>query len=126
MKELLILLAIACVGICASISASAAESGYLFTTFRDETTPLSEQIYMGVSADGRHWDALNGGRLAGAALDVLSTEPPPATNPLIGAKNCLITPHIAWATLEARTRLIGTASRNVKAFLEGRPENVVS
>jgi glycerate dehydrogenase len=71
-------------------------------------------------------DALNAGRLAGAALDVLSQEPPRNDNPLLRAKNCLITPHIAWATREARARLMEIAVRNVAAFLQGRPENVVS
>ena len=70
-------------------------------------------------------DALNQGRIAGAALDVLSTEPPSRENPLIRAKNCLITPHIAWATVEARTRLIGIATENLRSFLAGHPQNVV-
>ncbi|HZK64332.1 MAG TPA: NAD(P)-dependent oxidoreductase, partial [Puia sp.] len=71
-------------------------------------------------------DALNQGTIAGAALDVLSTEPPPADNPLFKAKNCIITPHIAWATKEARTRLMDMAVSNLKAFKEGRPINVVN
>jgi glycerate dehydrogenase len=71
-------------------------------------------------------DALNSGRLAGAAMDVLSVEPPRAENPLLNAKNCLITPHIAWATRAARARLMKTAVDNVRAFLEGKPQNVVS
>lgn len=71
-------------------------------------------------------EALNSGRIAGAGLDVLSTEPPAATNPLLRAKNCLITPHIAWATHAARTRLLGIAAGNIRAFLEGRPCNVVN
>jgi glycerate dehydrogenase len=71
-------------------------------------------------------DALNGSRLAGAALDVLSEEPPPATNPLLEARNCIVTPHIAWATREARTRLMAIAVGNVAAFIQGRPQNVVS
>ncbi len=71
-------------------------------------------------------DALNAGRLAGAGLDVLSTEPPSAANPLLTAKNCLITPHIAWATRAARARLLGTVAANVAAFLDGAPRNVVS
>jgi len=71
-------------------------------------------------------DALNEGRLAGAALDVLSVEPPVASSPLIGARNCIITPHIAWASLEARTRLLQTAVDNIRAFLGGKPVNVVN
>lgn len=71
-------------------------------------------------------DALNAGRLAGAGLDVLSAEPPPAGNPLFAAKNCVITPHIAWATHAARARLLDMAVENVRAFLAGRPQNVVN
>ena len=71
-------------------------------------------------------DALNAGRVAGAALDVLSNEPPSFDNPLLRARNCVVTPHIAWATREARTRLVGIAVANLKAFLEGHPVNVVS
>ena len=69
---------------------------------------------------------LNGGKLAGAGLDVLSTEPPPPDNPLIGAKNCIVTPHIAWATLAARKRLLDITVANLKAFLEGVPKNIVN
>jgi glycerate dehydrogenase len=71
-------------------------------------------------------DALNAGQLAGAAVDVLSAEPPAATNPLLTAKNCLVTPHISWATKEARLRLMGLAVDNVKSFLAGKPQNVVN
>jgi glycerate dehydrogenase len=71
-------------------------------------------------------DALNSGRLAGAGLDVLSAEPPPAEHPLFTAKNCLITPHLAWATRAARSRLMRAAVENVHAFLAGRPQNVVN
>ena len=70
--------------------------------------------------------ALNGGRIAAAALDVLSSEPPPATNPLLTAKNCLITPHLAWASRESRARLIEAAAANLRAFLDGEPVNVVN
>jgi glycerate dehydrogenase len=71
-------------------------------------------------------EALNAGRLAGAGLDVLSVEPPPADHPLLRARNCLITPHHAWATRAARVRLLQTAVENVRAFLAGRPQNVVN
>jgi len=70
--------------------------------------------------------ALDAGRLAGAGLDVLSAEPPPAANPLLTAKNCCITPHIAWATRAARQRLMATAVANVRTFLAGKPQNVVN
>ncbi|HZP45412.1 MAG TPA: D-2-hydroxyacid dehydrogenase [Candidatus Binataceae bacterium] len=69
--------------------------------------------------------ALNSGRLAGAAVDVLSAEPPPADNPLLSARNCLVTPHMAWATREARARLLATAIANVRAFVSGHPINVI-
>jgi glycerate dehydrogenase len=71
-------------------------------------------------------EALNAGRLAGAALDVLSVEPPVADNPLLTAKNCLVTPHIAWATRAARARLMDVAVANVRSFLDGQPRNVVN
>jgi glycerate dehydrogenase len=70
-------------------------------------------------------EALNTGRLAGAAMDVLSVEPPPADHPLLSAKNCVITPHFAWATCAARARLMKIAVANVRAFLAGTPQNVV-
>ncbi len=71
-------------------------------------------------------EALNAGRLAGAGLDVLSSEPPAPSNPLLSARNCLITPHIAWATRAARQRLLDVTAANVKAYLAGRPQNVVN
>ena len=69
--------------------------------------------------------ALNGGTIAGAGLDVLSTEPPAANNPLLTAKNCFVTPHIAWATQAARSRLLDVVVANLRAFLDGQPQNVV-
>jgi glycerate dehydrogenase len=71
-------------------------------------------------------EALNEGRLAGAAVDVVSHEPIRPDNPLLGAKNCIITPHIAWATREARRRLLEATVANIAAFLAGRPTNVVN
>jgi glycerate dehydrogenase len=71
-------------------------------------------------------EALRAGHLAGAGLDVLSTEPPSLDHPLVHAPHCLVTPHIAWATTAARTRLMAIVTRNVRAFLEGRPVNVVA
>ncbi|NOU67922.1 D-2-hydroxyacid dehydrogenase [Paenibacillus sp. LMG 31461] len=71
-------------------------------------------------------DALNEGLIAGAALDVLAVEPPKSDNPLLQARNCIITPHIAWATREARARLIETAVDNVRSFLNGNVRNDVS
>jgi glycerate dehydrogenase len=71
-------------------------------------------------------DALNAGRIAGAAVDVLSVEPPPPTNPLLTARTCLVTPHQAWATRAARHRLMTVAVENVRAFVAGTPRNVVN
>lgn len=71
-------------------------------------------------------EALNLGIIAGAVLDVVSEEPIRPENPLLNARNILITPHLAWATREARQRLMGATVENVRAFLEGRPRNVVN
>lgn len=71
-------------------------------------------------------DALNSGKLYAAGVDVAETEPIPADSPLLTAKNCVITPHIAWAPLEARRRLMDTAAGNLRSFLAGRPVNAVN
>ena len=71
-------------------------------------------------------DALNKGKLAGAGIDVLSTEPPAPDNPLLSAKNIFITPHIAWASYETRVRLMGILKENIRGFIEGKPVNVVN
>jgi len=71
-------------------------------------------------------DALNNGAIAGAGLDVLSVEPPAEDNPLLHARNCLVTPHIAWATREARSRLMDLAVHNLVDFVAGKPRNVVT
>ncbi len=71
-------------------------------------------------------DALNQGKIAGAGLDVLSVEPPSIDNPLQEAKNCVITPHVAWLAFEARRRLLQMTADNIKAFLNGTPINVVN
>lgn len=71
-------------------------------------------------------DALNSSQIAGAGLDVLSVEPPHADNPLLNAKNCLITPHIAWAAFETRQRLLDIFKGNIEAFINGSPKNVVN
>jgi glycerate dehydrogenase len=71
-------------------------------------------------------DALNAGRIAGAALDVAAAEPIAADSPLVTAKNCVVTPHIAWAALAARRRLMHTTAENIAAFMSGEPINVVN
>ncbi|MDR6562109.1 MULTISPECIES: D-2-hydroxyacid dehydrogenase [unclassified Arcicella] len=71
-------------------------------------------------------EALNNGTIAGAGIDVLSVEPPQKDNPLFTAENCIITPHIAWATKEARTRLLAIALENISAYIGGNPTNIVN
>ncbi len=71
-------------------------------------------------------DALNSGKVAAAAVDVVSTEPIKGDNPLLQAKNCLITPHIAWAPKESRQRIMDCTVDNVKSYLDGNPQNVVN
>ena len=71
-------------------------------------------------------DALNSGKVAGAAVDVVATEPIKADNPLLKAKNCIITPHMSWGAKEARQRIMDISVANVKAFVDGNPQNVVN
>ena len=71
-------------------------------------------------------DALNNDQIAAYGADVLTTEPPTADNPLLSAKNSYLTPHIAWATREARQRLINICTENVRAYLDGEPVNQVN
>lgn len=71
-------------------------------------------------------EALRAGRIAAAAVDVLSTEPPPEVNPLLSAPRCIVTPHMAWATRESRCRLMHIAAENLRAFIAGQPVNVVN
>ena len=71
-------------------------------------------------------DALNSGKMGGAGLDVVSTEPIRGDNPLLTAKNCVITPHISWAAKESRQRIMDCAVENAKAYLAGKPIHVVN
>ena len=71
-------------------------------------------------------EALNTGRIAGAALDVLSSEPPQKDNPLLTAKNCIITPHNAWMSKEARQRIMDETVKNIQAFFNHQPVNLVN
>lgn len=71
-------------------------------------------------------DALASGKLRGAAVDVATVEPMRKDNPLLSAPNCLITPHMAWAPLESRRRLLNTVADNVRCYVEGKPQNVVN
>ena len=71
-------------------------------------------------------DALNSGKLRYAAVDVVSQEPIVGTNPLLTAKNCIITPHMSWAAVEARGRIVQITAGNIRAFLDGKRQNVVN
>lgn len=71
-------------------------------------------------------DALNSGAIYAAGIDVLAEEPPREDSPLLSARHCFVTPHIAWATLEARTRLLQICEANLRAFIDEKPQNVVS
>jgi glycerate dehydrogenase len=91
-----------------------------------KTTAFLINISRGPIVDERALaDALNAGRIAGAGIDVLSTEPPPPDHPLLIAKNCYFTPHIGWATKAARIRLLNEVIENIRAFLAGTPKNAV-
>ena len=90
-------------------------TAYLINTARG---PLVDEAALAV--------ALSTDQIAGAGLDVLTVAPPAADHPLYGLKNCVITPHIAWATRSARARLLNTAVDNLEAFLAGNPQNVVT
>jgi len=71
-------------------------------------------------------DALNNGKVYAAGLDVVSSEPIKGNNPLLKAKNCIITPHMSWAPIESRKRLLNTAVENLSQFLKGTPINAVN
>ena len=71
-------------------------------------------------------DALNSGKVYAAGLDVVSSEPISADNPLLKAKNCLITPHISWAPRESRQRIMDCTVENIRAFQAGKPKNVIN
>lgn len=91
------------------------KSAYLINTGRGGL--IDEQVLA---------DALNSGSIAGAGLDALSTEPPHPDNPLLSAKNCYITPHIAWASKNARQRLLDVVVENIRSFLNNKPQNVIN
>ncbi len=99
---------------------------------RDTISLMKETAYLINTSRGGAIDeealaeALNTGRLAGAGIDVLTVEPMQPGNPLMTAKNCLITPHVAWAPIETRKRLLGMVADNIKAFIDGNPINVVN
>ena len=98
---------------------------------RDRLTQMKSTAYLINTSRGPlinesdlKW-ALDSGEIAGAALDVLSDEPPGVENPLIGTPNCIITPHQAWASYESRSRLMNETVKNVAAYIQGNPRNVV-
>ena len=91
-----------------------------------KTAVLINTARGGLVDEGALASALKGGRIAGACLDTVAVEPMRADNPLYGAKNCLITPHIAWVPKETRQRLLGIVAGNLRAYIEGKPRNVVT
>ena len=86
----------------------------------------NDTCYPALLVIGQFLDALNSGKLAAAGLDVVYTEPIRPDNPLLTAKNCIITPHISWAPKESRQRIMDCTVNNIRAFLSGAPENVVN
>ena len=80
----------------------------------------------GLIIDNDLAEGLNNGKIYAAGLDVVSVEPIEKNNPLLKAKNCFITPHIAWASRESRARLMNIAVENLKSFIDGKPQNVVN
>ena len=86
----------------------------------------NDTCYPALLVIGQFIDALNSGKMGAAGLDVVYTEPIKADNPLLQAKNCILTPHISWAPKESRQRIMDITVDNVKAFLNGAPQNVVN
>ena len=86
----------------------------------------NDTCYPALLVIGQFLDALNSGKVAFAGLDVVATEPIRADNPLLKAKNCIITPHMSWGSRDSRQRIMDCTVGNVRAFLNGKPENVVN
>ena len=86
----------------------------------------NDTCYPALLVIGQFLDALNSGKLAAAGLDVVYTEPICPDNPLLTAKNCIITPHISWAPKESRQRIMDITAENIRVFLAGKPQNVVN
>ena len=86
----------------------------------------NDTCYPALLVIGQFLDALNSGKLAAAGLDVVYTEPIRPDNPLLTAKNCILTPHISWAPKESRQRIMEITAENIRAFLNGTPQNVVN
>ena len=114
---------------CADIAAKAGanlEAGNNLSAQNVKVSDGNAQFDAGADLTLKSVEALNTGKIAGAGLDVLKKEPPLPDNPLVKAKNTVITPHVAWASREARERLIAISVDNVRSFLEGNPVNKVN